>query len=100
MDAKFQQYFGLSPDKLTSRQVARPEGEGKDTLPATVTCGYPPKTYTFTGEWQEETLGKSKVLRNSTPVWYPIYKAEDGSLVCFVEFGRLIRPEPPAPEVQ
>lgn len=55
------------------------------TLPETVQSGYPEKTFRFTGEWEHMNLysqrGSKVARRNRTPIWYPIYKADDGEVI-------------------
>ena len=65
--------------------------------PETIESGYPPKTFRFTGEWEQMNShgqrGSKTAFRNRRMVWYPKYESDDGEVILSAEFIRLSDPE-------
>lgn len=63
-------------------------------LPDTILSGYPEREYRITGEWSEQQArgGRNVAYRNRRMVWYPIYRADDGSIICPAWLAQKERP--------
>jgi len=57
----------------------------------TIECGYPVKTYYFTGEYSEQTIGYYRAMRNKRTIYVPIYKSDDGEIID--DMSQIIRKE-------
>jgi hypothetical protein len=62
-------------------------------LPQTITDGYPPREYTFTGEWQEVEQGVRKARRNRDVVRVPVYVCSSEWVLMMQYAERVVRTE-------
>ena len=69
-------------------------------IPETYEQDYPPKVFRFTGEWscQPKYSSRNVARRNNPNIWLPIFKADDGQIVCLTWLKSEICPTMLAPD--
>lgn len=58
--------------------------------PKEVMCGWPPKSFVFTGEWDRQRKYQSNPRvagRNKTDIWLPVYRASDGEVFVYALYA-------------
>lgn len=63
-------------------------------IPEIYEQNYPTKIFYFTGEWscQPKYSSRRVARRNNPSVWLPIFKADDGQIICLAWLQSEVEP--------